>query len=125
MTLGYFSLCNNAFFLSVIIYNANTTKSVVIEGSVAKQCLSSFMLRDFISLVPYVVTVDFSLLTIVILRVNIYSVPLGPAQQAGEISVASLVVDENVELGKLGGAAVGTGIWPLHNLPSPDCFGMA
>lgn len=82
------------------------------------------MLKDFISLVPYVVTVDFSLLTIVILRVNIYSVPLGPAQQAGEISVASLV-DENVELRKLGGAAVGTGIRPLHNLLSPDCFGMA
>lgn len=39
MTLGNFSLCNNAFFLSVIIYNANTTKSVVIEGSVAKHSI--------------------------------------------------------------------------------------
>lgn len=83
------------------------------------------MLKDFTSLVPYVVNMDFNLLKIVILTVNIYSVPLSPAQHAWEISVASLVVDENVELGKLGGAAVGTGIRPLHSLLSPDCFGMA
>lgn len=68
---------------------------------------------------------DFNLLKVVILTVNICSVPLGPAQHAWEISVASLVVDENVELGKLGGAAVGTGIRPLHSRLSPDCFGMA